>query len=172
MTILFNSDGTLANTHVEFTREGTATLAASEEQFARFGLSAGRMQYIGVGRIQLPTTQAVVIFGAADTRELDRALIERFFPEALTRRAPANRHLWILFDHEGRVLRTGEDLIAPENLRATLEARFPGIHTAADMTSGPVLGPDGRPVENLDHHALELDCVWLTQDSVLPKPTN
>jgi hypothetical protein len=167
VTVLLNYDGSVVGTHLELAPEGTPTLTASEESFARFGLSAGRMQYIGVGRLQLPTTEAVVIFGAADSRELDRALIERFFPKARSRHVPANDRLWILFDHEGRVLRVGDDAIAPEHLRQTLEARFPGIHTA-DMTSSPVFGRDDRPLMDLSQHALVLDCVWLTADSPLP----
>lgn len=167
VTVLLNYDGSVAGTHLELSPEGTPTLTASEEEFARFGLSAGRMQYIGVGRLQLPTTEAVVIFGAGDSRNLDRALIERFFPNALTQRAPPNDQLWVLFDHEGKILRVGEDTVAPERLRQTLEARFPGIHTA-DMTSSPVFGRDDRPLADLSHHALVLDCVWLTADSPLP----
>lgn len=67
VTVLLNYDGSVAGSYLEFAREGTPTLTASEEKFAPFGLSAGRMQYIGVGRVQLPSTEAVVIFGAADS---------------------------------------------------------------------------------------------------------
>lgn len=169
VTVLLKYDGSVAGTYLEFAREGTPALTASEEKFARFGLPAGRMQYIGVGRIQLPTTPAVVIFGAGDSRDLDRALVERFFPKALTQQTSANDQLWILFDHEGRVLRVGEEAIALGNLRHALEARFPGIRTA-DMTASPVFGQDNRPLEDSSHHPLELDCVWLTADSALPQP--
>ncbi len=167
VTVLLNYDGSVAGTYLEFAREGAAALTASEEKFARFGLSAGRMQYIGVGRIQLSTTPAVVIIGAGDSRDLDRALVERFFPNALTQRAPANHRLWILFDHEGRVLRTGEETTSPEKLRQALEARFPGIRTT-DMTSSPVFGRNNLPLEDSSHHPLELDCVWLAAGSALP----
>ena len=170
VTVLLNYDGSVVGTSLEFAPEGSPVLTASEEKFARFGLSAGRMQYIGVGRIQLPTTQAVVIFGAGDSRDIDRALLERFFPNALTRQAPPNDQLWILFDQEGYAVRTGEEVIAPKDLRQALEARFPGIRTA-DMTTAPVYGRDNRPLEDLGHHPLVLDCVWLTADSALPTPT-
>lgn len=167
VTVLLSYDGSVAGSHLEFAPQGSPALSASEEKFARFGLSAGRMQYIGVGRLQLSTTEAVVIFGASDSRDLDRALIDRYFPNALTQHAPANDQLWVLFDHEGRILRVGEDTEAPEHLRQTLEARFRGVHTA-DMTTSPVFGQDNRPLEDSGHHALVLDCVWLTADSPLP----
>jgi hypothetical protein len=101
-------------------------------------------------------------------RDLDRALVQRFFPQVLAQRAPLKEGVWILFDHEGRVLRTGQEPLEPEHLREVLEQRYPGIQTS-DMTATPVVGPNGRPIKDAHGHPLQLTCVWLASGSPLPK---
>jgi len=168
ITVLFNADGTVGGTYLETPPKHEVTLTASEVQFSRFGLSAGDLQYIGVGRVQLPGLMALVVFGAKTSRDLDRALVAQYFPQALVPGAPLPEGLWILFDREGRVLRTGTERIDPTQLRATLEARFPGTRMG-DLTVTPVFGRDGRPLETSRREALELTCVWLAEGSPLPE---
>jgi hypothetical protein len=72
--------------------------------------------------------------------------------------AAPNEAIWILFDHESRVLRTGEEPIEPPCVRKALEERYPGIQIS-DVTVKPVL-ERGR--------TLHLHCVWLERGSPLP----
>ena len=169
VTILLNPDGTLGGANFEVSPSGSGGLAASEMQFARFGLAAGELRYIGVARIQLPLNTVRVVFGGRDSRDLDRALVERFFAKLSLQGVSPGTGIWILFDHEGRVLHTGEEPVEPAALRKTLEARYPGIRTS-EMTTAPAMGRDGRPITDRRGQSLQLYCVWLAIGSPPPNP--
>jgi hypothetical protein len=167
VTLIFNPDGTLANSGMDVTARAPAQLTVSEGQFARFGVSAGELRYIGVSQIQLPLNTVLVAFAGSDTRRIDRALVERYFSDTLRGGRPLNGSMWILFDHSGQVVRTGTERFSPTGLRDLLEHRYPGIRTS-DMTVTPVIGPDGQPMRNSRREAFQLYCVWLSAES--PKP--
>jgi len=80
VTVLLEADGTLADTALEVLPCASRSLTASESQFARFGLKAGDLRYLGESRIQTPLNTMLVVFGGRDSHTLDRALIERYFP--------------------------------------------------------------------------------------------
>jgi hypothetical protein len=84
---------------------------------------------MGEGRIQSPVNTVLVVFGGTDSRALDRALVERFFPGVLAQGVSTGHGIWILFDHDGNVPRTGEERFESRDLRTLLETRFPGIRT-------------------------------------------
>jgi hypothetical protein len=71
VTVLFDSDGTLAASNLEVLPTAVTALTVSEMQFASFGLDAGELTYIGISRIPLPPNTVVVVFGARDSRKLD-----------------------------------------------------------------------------------------------------
>jgi hypothetical protein len=167
VTVLFDPDGTLAGADLQVFSGALSVLTASELQFARFGLTAGELRYIGVARIQLPLNTVLVVFGGRDSRDLDRALVERFFPKVLVQGVSVGQGIWILFDHEGQVLRTGEEQFDPAKLRKILEARYSGIRTSG-MTVTPILARDGRPIRSASHEEPQLYCVWLAADSPVP----
>jgi hypothetical protein len=169
ITVLFDPDGTLAGADLQVFSGALSVLTASESQFARFGLTAGELRYIGVARIQLPLNAVLVVFGGRDSRDLDRALVERLFPKVLAQGGAPNEEMWILFDHEGRALRTGQEHFDPSKLRKILEVRYPGIQTSA-MTVTAIIGRDGRPIRSPSHDAIQLYWVWLAIGSPLPKP--
>ena len=169
VTVLLEADGALAETALEVLPNDSKDLAASESQFARFGLRAGDLRYLGESRIQTPLNTVLVVFGGRDSHTLDRALIERYFPGAFSRGVAAQMGIWILLDHEGRVLRTGEEVVDSGALKTMLEARYPGIRTA-EMTTSPVLARDGKPITNSAGEALMLHCVWLAARSPNPEP--
>jgi hypothetical protein len=166
--LLFEPDGSLSGTNLEIVPQtsGPGPLTASEAQFARFGLAAGDLRYIGVSRVRLSLNTILVVFGAKDSRQLDHALVERFFPKALIQGLPGGFGIWILFDHEGRVLKSGQESVAAATLRETLENRFPGIRTQA-MAVTPVAGRSRRGLKDAHVH-LQLYSVWLAADSPLP----
>jgi hypothetical protein len=110
----------------------------------------------------------VVVFGARDSRDLDRALVQRYFPDALKRKAPPEGELWLLFTHDGEVVERGEEPLSPLSFPKTLEARYPGIHTA-ESTLASVVGVDGKPLIDATRHPLKLECVWLSADSPVPE---
>jgi hypothetical protein len=161
VTVLFDSDGTLLASNLEVVPAAVTTLTASEMQFARFGLAADDLKYIGTFRIPLPPNTIVVVFGARDSRKLDLALVEHFFPKVLAQGVPPGFGIWILFDHDGKVLRTGEERFESQDLRKVLETRFPNIRTS-DITIAHVDGPLRK--------GLQLHCVWLANGSPLPEP--
>ena len=105
LTVLLNADGTIARSDLEISQQSAGTLTVTELQFARFGLRSGELQCVGVEREQLPRGAVLIVFGARSSVEMDRALVERYFPKVMTERVPAGDGLWILFDHSGHVLK-------------------------------------------------------------------
>jgi len=85
VTVLLEADGTLADTALEVLPDDSKDLTASESQFARFGLSAGDLRYLGELQIQTPLNTMLVVFGGRDSHTLDRALVERYFPDVFSR---------------------------------------------------------------------------------------
>ena len=169
LIVLFNSDGTIARSELQTYAQDSGTLTANESQFERFGLHGGELQYVGVGRVQLPSGAALVVFGARSSQDLDRALVERYFPQVLTRGLSSDDTLWILFDHAGAVIKTGQETLVAADLKRTLEARFPGIRIA-DATASPITRSDGKPIEGRDHQPAQLHSLWLAADSPTPNP--
>jgi hypothetical protein len=159
VTVLFDSDGTLAASNLEVLPTAVAALTVSEGQFARFGLTADDLKYIGISRVPLPANTVVVAFGGRDSRKLDLALVAHFFPEVLAQGVPTGFGIWILFDHDGKVLRTGEERFESQDLRKMLETRFPSIRLS-DIAVARVDGSLRK--------GLQLHCVWLARGSPLP----
>ncbi len=167
VTVLFSADGTVVATHLERLPDKASAPVASEAQFQRLGVTQGTLQYVGTARVAVGNSSPIVIFAARDSRDLDRALIEHYFPRAINERATDDRTLWILFDHDGRVIRTGSEVLNPKTFARTLEHRFSGIHTD-EMMAVEIWSKDGKPVRNGAHHRLKLECVWLTGGSPVP----
>jgi hypothetical protein len=96
------------------------------------------------------------------------ALVEHFFPKVLDQGVPTGFGIWILFDHDGKVLRSGEERFQSQELRNMLETRFPSIRTsdiAVARVDGPFSSPRNQP------------CAWkskppplLTASSPLRRP--
>lgn len=167
VTVLFNPDGTVAATRLETLGDGVRELTVSEAQFAPFGEAASHLQYIAAAHMALPGTTALVVFAQRDSHELDRTLVERYFPEIGTQKLPPDTRLWLLFTHEGTVVRSGEEPLDPGHFPKTLERRFPGVHTTESSLTA-VIAPDGKPFLDTSRHPLQLECVWLSADSRLP----
>jgi hypothetical protein len=94
-------------------------------------------------------------------------LVERFFPKVIKEGVSSGEGIWMLFDHEGRVLRTGEEHIELSKLRGMLELRYPGIQTAS-AASFPVVGRDGQPLK-IRQSSVRVNCAWLAIGSVVPE---
>jgi hypothetical protein len=168
VTVLLEFDGAVAASHLDVSNEPLTELTASEGQFAKLGIAVGELRYVGIARVDLPLNTAFVVFGARNSRQVDRALVARFFPNVLTEGVPKGQQVWILFDPEGRELARGEEFISSD-LRSLLTARYPGIRISSVMTD-TVYARDGHPLTGEDHQPLQLHCAWLTSDSPLPKP--
>ena len=168
LTVLFNLYGDIVRSELEVSSRPPGELAASEQSFSHFGALVGDLQYVAAASIETPANTVFVVFGGLGSRQLDRSLVQRYFPQLLSKGAPPNEGIWILFDHDGRVLQTGQEHFAPATLRNVLESRYPGIRTA-DMTATAVVGADGRPLKDPRGQPVQLTCVWLASDSPLPK---
>jgi hypothetical protein len=169
LTVLFNATGTIARSDLQITAQRSGALTATETQFERLGLRSGELQYVGVAHVQLPGGTALVVFGERTSEDLDRRLVEHYFPNVMTQRVNAGDSLWILFDHSGHVLEIGEEGLRPIDVKKTLERRYRGIRIAA-MTESPVIARDGHRIEDAARVPLTLHCVWLTTDSATPQP--
>ncbi len=167
LTVLVNADGTIARSDLEISQQSAGTLTVTELQFARYGLRSGELQSVGVEREQLPHGAVLIVFGTRSSIELDRALVERYFPKAMTEPVPAGEDLWILFDHSGHVLKFGEEILPSADLKETIEQRYRGVLISA-ITVSSVIARDGRQIEDTAQVPLHLDCVWLASNSPSP----
>jgi len=167
LTVLFDLYGEIVRSELEFSTRPPAELAASEESFAHFGTAVGDLQYVADPSFQTAANTMFVIFGGLGSRQLDRSLVQRFFPQIVSGGASLNQGIWILFDHQGRVLRTGQEQFAPGSLSSVLESRYPGIRTA-DLTATPVVGQDSQRLKDPRGRPLQLTCLWLAADSPPP----
>jgi hypothetical protein len=168
VTMLFDSEGRTLYTHLGFSPKPLGEPVASEPTFSPNGADASDLQYIGAATIHLPANTVLVLFAGTGSRDVDRALVRRFFPSVLRQKAPLKEGLWILFDHDGTVLRHGRERFKPEHLRRILEKRYAGIRTS-DMTATPIVGQGERPIRDPFGQPAQLSCVWLARGSPLPQ---
>lgn len=71
VTVLLNHDGTLVATDLEISANDPSDV--TESRFARFGVKARDLSYIGVARIELPLNTVLVMFAGKSTTDPDRS---------------------------------------------------------------------------------------------------
>jgi hypothetical protein len=167
VSVLVEPTGRITRSNLEVFTGPPSRFVASESQIARLAPSGTHITDTGFKIVRVSNTTVIELFAITDSHELDRALVERFFPKVLKEGVPSGEGIWMLFDHEGRVLRTGEEHLEPQNLRRMLELRYPGIQTAS-AGNFPVVGRDGRPLK-IRQSFVRLHCVWLAIGSVVPE---
>jgi BlaR1 peptidase M56 len=180
VTVLFNHDGTIARTDTDIFQGTPREFKASAAQFQRVGLTPDAVGYVGTQAIDFGNNTILVVYSEKDaqhipftsrlfpdSRSIDRALTERFFPSAFEHGVPAGEGIWVLFDHAGTVLRTGQEPFDPANLTRMLESRYPGIK-ANEMTVTPVVDAAMQPVKTASGGPLQLHSVWLDAASGAP----
>jgi hypothetical protein len=168
ITVLFDPQGGILRTDLEVSSKPPSELPADESNFSRFGAVADDLQYLGAASVRLPANTVVIVFAGVGSRDVDQALVQRFFPQVFQKRYPLSDGIWILFDHEGGVQRAGQEHFKAGRLKQILQERYPSIRTS-DMTATPVVGRDGRTVRDRLGQPLQLYCVWLVAGSPLPK---
>lgn len=154
---------------------------APDSMFERFGVKKEELGWIAVQGVESKANRILVVFSYRkdpnsnyppaglfpDTSAVDRAIVTRFFPGAMEHGVAAGEGLWVLFDREGNVLRTGREPLEPNSLEKLLESRYRGIDISA-ITVTPVRRDDAQPVKNASGEDLQLHSLWLDQDSPLP----
>jgi hypothetical protein len=143
-------------------------------------MKADTVGYVGVQGIELGAKTILVVYTEPgtqhipftsqvfpDSRLIDRALTAHFFPNAFERGVSADEGIWVLFDREGTVLRTGQESFDPRNLTHMLEARYPGIKVS-DVTITPVVDANMQPIKSVSGGELQLHSAWLDAGSPLP----
>ena len=175
--VLFNDDGTVARTDKDYFRGPMREFDASKALSSHFGMTP---DHVGAQALDFGTQTVLVVYtdkGAqhipftsnlfGDSRVIDRALAERFFPAAFEHGVSTGEGIWVLFDRSGVVLRTGQESFEPTELIPILELRYPGIKSN-QMTVTPVVDANMQPVTNPSGGALHLCSVWLDEDSPPP----
>jgi hypothetical protein len=69
VTVLLNHDDTVAATDLQISAKDPGEVKASELHFARFGLKATDLSYIGVERFDLPLNSVLVVFGGRNSSD-------------------------------------------------------------------------------------------------------
>ena len=167
VSALVEPTGRITRSNLEIFTGPPSRFVASESQIARLAPAGRHVTNTGREIVKISNTTVIELFAIMDSHELDRALVERFFPKVIKEGVPSAEGIWMLFDHEGRVLRTGEEHIELSKLRGMLELRYPGIQTAS-AASFPVVGRDGQPLK-IRQSLVRLHCVWLATGSVVPE---
>ena len=167
VSVLVEPTGRITRMNLEVFTGPPSRFVASESQIARLAPAGEHVTDTGFEIVKVSNATVIELFAITDSHELDRALVARFFPKVLKQGVPSGEGIWMLFDHDGRVLRTGEEHIELSNLRRMLELRYPGIQTAS-AASFPVVGRDGRPLK-IRQSLVRLHCVWLAIGSVVPE---
>ncbi len=67
MTVLLNHDGTLAATDLEISLKDPDELVVTRLHFARFGVQAKDLSYIGTAHLELALNTVLVMFGGKRT---------------------------------------------------------------------------------------------------------
>ena len=167
VSVLVEPTGRITRSKLEVFTGPPSRFVVSESQIARLAPAGRHVTNTGREIVKISNTTVIELFAIMDSHELDRALVERFFPKVLKEGVPSGEGIWMLFDHGGRVLRAGEGHIELSNLRRMLELRYPGIQTAS-AASFPVVGRDGQPLK-IRRSLVRLYCVWLAIGSVVPE---
>jgi len=100
------------------------------------------------------------------------AILEPLLTRLVTEGVSRGEGIWILYDHDGRVVCVGEEQFDDVDMGDTLQARYPGIKTSASgvtMLGAPVAGEaagghNASPARN----PVQLRNVWLAEDSPIP----
>ncbi|HEY2782336.1 MAG TPA: M56 family metallopeptidase [Steroidobacteraceae bacterium] len=183
LNILFGEGGKVDRSGIEVFSGPPEDFKITKEYYSqRFGIPANEVAYVGLQGMEFPSGERFLVafterkttgpfvssvIHAPDTRAIDRAMVERYFPEALKQGAAAQARLWVLLDSEGRVLRTGQESAGEPQIDHVLKGRFPGIETES-VTVTPVTNANLQPVNDLSGKPLQLNCVWLKKGSPLP----
>lgn len=177
LLVLFNDDGTVARTDKDLFQGSLRDFDGSKALSSHFGM---KPDHVGAQALDFGTQTVLVVYtdkGAQhipfssklfpDSRVIDRALAERFFPSAFEHGVSAGEGIWVLLDRDGTVLRTGQESFEPAKLISILESRYPGIK-ATEMTVTPVVDAQMLPVKTSSGGELHLHSVWLDAGSPLP----
>lgn len=185
VNVLFGQDGSVEVSDYGIAPENPEA-SIDEAYFARhFHLAADEVAFTGLqGVVSATTGQKIMVaftqkkqpngpapknlFLAPDTRSIDRSLVQRYFPEALQGGVSAQTRLWVLFDNDGKVLRTGTDTSRPAALTEVLETQYPGIRVEY-ITATPVTDEKMQEIETSSGEPLQLFSMWLKKGSTLPQ---
>lgn len=181
--LLLNDDGSIAKSAQIIRAEPIEKIHVDESMFSSIGMERDQVPYAGAMAMQSPTDpdhKVLVVYTEkkvgderfvsrlfANTRSLDRDIYQQHFPALARNGVPKGTKLWVLFDRDGRVLRSGQESMAYDKIAPTLEARFAGIKTR-EVTVTPVVDANSQQVVDAGGHDVQLTSVWLAPDS--PKP--
>jgi hypothetical protein len=183
---LFNDDGELEYSDYEIAASNPEGSLGNDYFAQHLPMAADEVAYIGLQAVVSGTTgqkvmvaftqrlrpdepraPRVSLLAPPETRSIDRSLVERYFPDAFWGVLSDQARLWVLFDNNGNVLRTGTDFSRPTALTEVLEAEYPGIKTQF-ITDTPVTDMKLQNVKTSSGAPLQLFSVWLEQGSALP----
>jgi len=185
VSVLFRPDGSIEQTsHATFDGSPVQFNPTKDYYAKQLNIPSSDVSYVGLQGIFSPTNEQTIlvaftergksgmpstsVIGKPDTREIDRSLTERYFPDVLAGSVDAGMRLWILFDSEGHVLRNGREPRGDEPIGHVLQARFPGIETEY-VTDTFITDRAARLVRDRAGEPLGLLCVWLRKGSPLPE---
>lgn len=92
---------------------------------------------------------------------VQRALVERYFPQVATESPQPHELLWVLLNEEGEVVRTGRSASNPEALSASIPNLVPGADVLVRRTK-PVGQLLGRDVLDVQRQPVLVSFLWST----------
>jgi hypothetical protein len=80
LTVRFIRQGGVLRSDLEVIAQPRGELAVTESNFSRYGRAAQDLQFIGAVTVHLPANNVFIVFAGVGSRDLDYALVQRFFP--------------------------------------------------------------------------------------------
>jgi hypothetical protein len=189
VSVLFNTDGSVDHTSYEILARGADPKVTIAYLAKRLQIPEAGIEYAGAVRVPSTSNGAVVVafteprqgstkppstpfvsnmVRTPDTRAIDRLLATRYFPESLRRGVAADERLWVLFDSDGQVLRTGDEKGGGSTpITSVLTSRYPGIETQY-VTVTPVTNEKLEILKDAGSRPVQLYSVWLKKGSPSP----
>ena len=182
--MLVNADSSIAKSAQIIVDRPIEQIEADQSMFEAIGMKREDVPYTGVMAMQSPNDSERKVLAVytesmtpgerfttrlfTNTRSLDREIYIHSFPDLVQNGVPNSVNPWVLIDREGHVLRSGLESIAHDQIRATIEARFPGISTR-EVTVTPLFDSSNQPVSDGRGREVQLTSVWLAPGSPLPR---
>lgn len=186
VSVLFKADGSIERTSYAAFDGSPHSFNPNKDYYAHhLNITSDDVSYVGLQGVVSPTTGQTILvaftergesgvpspslIGTDDTRDIDRSLAERYFPDALGGSVDSSVRLWILFDSEGHVLRSGREPRSQEPIEHVLQTRFPGIETQF-VTNTFIFDRTARLIRDRAGEPVSLTCVWLAPAPVTRDP--
>lgn len=173
VSILFSADGGIEQSDYFVFAASAREYEVGDEHFYRFGVlseevgptvattmvfatdKSNEVLVLATERLSTKGSSLYPVF--PDTGEVDRQLVDHYFPDLREGDAEKGEQIWLLFDRDGNVLRSGREYGA-DSVRHAVERRFPGLLIQEQLATPVTLSSGSSSIE--DESSVTLYSLW------------